>query len=235
MNSELQDALDDFARTLEEVEILLSSAEVCIGEEAKYAAYNKSALLLLSGKFENFAELIAEEYVFLVNKLNLRSSILPEAMRLHHTYSIISKLDKFKNLSQFDEVKKILTEIGSIWVSDINFNQLIIECKFAYGKHGEKELLKLFSPIGMSDVFAEVEVFIPGETIGDEQARKRVDFKGVFNSVINMRNNILHQDATPSLTHESIREYMLVFRDFAESLVNVLNNNLNNLVRVAGE
>ena len=114
-------------------------------------------------------------------------------------------------------------------MSDVAFNQLRIECKFAYGKHGEKELVKLFSPIGIEDVFTEVEVFIPGESLGDELTKKKVDFKGVFNSVMHMRNNILHQDASPSLTHESIREYKLAFQGFAEAVTNVLDNNLNTL------
>ena len=235
MNSELQDSLSDFLRTLEEVDILLSSAEECIHEETKYAAYNKSALLLLSGKFENFVETITEQYVFLVNKLNLRSSLLPEEMRLHHTYAIIDKLSKkSKNSSQSDEVKRMLSEIGSIWVSDTNFNQLNIDCKFAYGKHGESELVKLFKPIGIKDVFLEVEVFIPDSNSDDFSAEKRkVDFKGIFNSVMNMRNNILHQDASPSLTDKSIREYKLSFQSFAEAVTNKLDNNLNKLIEVA--
>ena len=235
MNSELQDSLSDFLRTLDEVDILLSSAEECIHEETKYAAYNKSALLLLSGKFENFVETITEQYVFLVNKLNLRSSLLPEEMRLHHTYAIIDKLSKkSKNSSQSDEVKRMLSEIGSIWVSDTNFNQLNIDCKFAYGKHGESELVKLFKPIGIKDVFLEVEVFIPDSNSDDFSAEKRkVDFKGIFNSVMNMRNNILHQDASPSLTDKSIREYKLSFQSFAEAVTNKLDNNLNKLIEVA--
>lgn len=231
MNSELQDSLSDFLRTLEEVDILLFSAEECIHEEAKYAAYNKSALLLLSGKFENFVEILTEQYVFLVNKLNLRSSLLPDEMRLHHTYAIIDKLSKkSKNSSQSDEIKRMLSEIGSIWVSDTNFNQLNIDCKFAYGKHGESELVKLFKPIGIKDVFSEVEVFIFDSSLDYDSTRKRVDFKGTFNSVMNMRNNILHQDASPSLTHKSVREYKLSFESFADAVTITLDNSLNKLI-----
>lgn len=233
MNVEFQSVLNEFLLTLEEVDILLSSAEACIGLEAKYAAYNKSALLLLSGKFENFVEIIAEEYVYLVNNLNLRSSLLPEAMRLHHTFSIIGELQRYKNTSQLAEVKKLLSEIGSIWVSDVSFDHLNIDCKFSYGKHGEKELMDLFSPIGIKDVFSEVEVFIVDEGIGDERTMKRVDFKGVFNSVMNMRNNILHQNASPNLTHGSIREYELIFQGFAKAVIDVMDTQLDALIAAA--
>lgn len=232
MNDQLLDVLNEFLGTLEEVEILLTSAEINIGEEIKYVTYNKSALLLLSGKFENFVELIAEQYVFLVNNLNLRSSLLPEIMRLHHTYSIITKLEKYQSTNQINDAKKVLSQIGTLWVTDHNFNKLEIECKFSYGKHGEKELTKLFSPIGISDVFVEVEVFIPNENLDDEKTKK-VDFKGIFNSVMNMRNNILHQDASPSLTHDSIRKYKLIFANFAEAITTLLDKNLQALIEIA--
>lgn len=237
MNPELQDTLNEFLLTLEEVDILLSSAEKSISEETKYATYNKSALLLLSGKFENFVELVAEEYIFLVNNLNLRSSLLPETIKLNHTYSIIKQLDKQLergiSLDESGTITRLLNEIGQIWVLDAAFNKLNINCKFSYGKHGEKELVKLFSPLGISDIFAEVEVSIPDENIGNEQTQKKVDVKGIFNSVMNMRNNILHQNASPSLTHKSVRDYKFALQGFAEAVCVVLDNKLNLLIDAA--
>ena len=193
--------------------------------------------MLLSGKFENFVELVAEEYIFLVNNLNLRSSLLPETIKLSHTYSIIKQLDKELERSiSSDEsgtITRLLNEIGQIWVLDAAFNRLNINCKFSYGKHGEKELIKLFLPLGISDVFAEVKVSIPDENIGNEQTQKKVDFKGVFNSVMHMRNNILHQNASPSLTHESVREYKFALQGFANAVCVVLDNKLNLLIDAA--
>lgn len=232
MNPELRGIGIDFLRTLEEVDILLTSAEVEIREEAKYAAYNKSALLLLASKFENFVEIAAEVYVYLVNGLNLRSSLVPESLKLHHTFSMVSKLENYKTKKSDNhtEIKELLGEIGTLWALDAQFNRLNVPCKFNYGKHGEKELVKLFSPIGIKDIFVEVDVYIPDESMGTEGTQKKVDFKGTFNSVVSMRNNILHQNASPNLTHEFIREQKLIFQNFAEALLTVLQGNLEHLL-----
>jgi hypothetical protein len=233
MNTDLHEILTDFLHTLKEVDVLLSSAEQCVTEEDKYPAFNKSALLLLSGKFENFVEVLTEEYISQVSSLNLRSSIVPEAMKLHHSYAILSKVDSHKNNGKLDEVKQILNEIGEMWTRDTSIGTLNIECKFSYGKHGDKELQKLLAPIGIRDVFADVDVYVVEESIGDEPATKKVDFRGAFNSVVHMRNNILHQNASPSLTHVTVREYKLVFQGFAQALVRVLDNTLDSLIGTA--
>jgi hypothetical protein len=229
MNEELQSVQDEFLLSLAEVDILLSSAEACTKDEAKYAAYNKSALLLLSGKFENFVEAVAEEYVFIVNNLNLRSSKIPDVMKLHHSYALLNKLENARKNGQ-DDAKKILEEIGAVWVTNVNFNKLDIECKFNYGKHGEKELKKLFIPIGIDDIFEAVEINFCKENVEDDEKLQKIDFKGVFNSVMNMRNNILHQNASPNLTLDRIREYQGIFKMFAAALVVLLDNYYTQLI-----
>lgn len=232
MHSDLEVVLNDFLNTLKEVDILLEAAESSVSEEIKYAAYNKSALLLLSGKFENFIESIAEQFVFIVNQLKLPSSLIPETMRLHHTLGMLNKIESYKNAGKSDEIKKILSAISPIWITDIEFNELKIECKFAYGKHGENELKKLFIPLGFEDIFIKVEVLIPDENIVDTAALKKIDFKGVFNSVMGMRNNILHQNASPNLNHQTVRDYQIVFKSFSNALVNVLDMEINSLSQV---
>lgn len=229
MHSDLEVVLNDFLSTLKEVDILLAAAESCVSEEIKYAVYNKSALLLLSGKFENFIESIAEQFVFIVNQLRLPSNLIPETMRLHHTLGMLNKIESYKNAGRSDEMKKIFSAISPIWITNIEFSELKIECKFTYGKHGENELKKLFIPLGFEDIFIQVKVYIPDENIVDTVALKRIDFKGVFNSVMGMRNNILHQNASPNLNHQTVREYQIVFKSFSNALVDVLDTQINSL------
>lgn len=235
MHSDLEVVLNDFMTTLEEVSVLLLAAEACTEEEVKYAAYNKSALLLLSGKFENFIEVLAEQYLYIVNGLKLRSSLIPKAMRIHHTLSMLDEIMDFRNAGKYDEIIKRFPNLNSLWVADVEFGDLRIECKFNYGKHGESELKQLFAPFGIDDIFSEVEVFIHDENASDGFSPKKIDFKGVFNSVMWMRNNILHQNASPSLTHRSIGEYKIVFESFSKTLIDSLDNKLNELIKVAGK
>jgi hypothetical protein len=149
-------------------------------------------------------------------------------LKLHHSYKSLEKLNIHINKNDVDEIKKRFYELGTIWVSNDNFGNLDIDCKFAYGKHGENEFRKLFNQLGINDVFQEINVFVPDETLGTD-TKTQIDFRGIFNSVIGMRNNILHQDATPSLTHSDIRKYKTIFQIFAEQLTITLDSQLSGI------
>ena len=86
--------------------------------------------------------------------------------------------------------------------------------------------------LGIEDVFLQVEVLIPDENMVDMTALKKIDFKGMFNSVMGMRNNILHQNASPNLTHDTVRKYQIVFESFSKALANVLDANINSLSHI---
>lgn len=234
MHSDLESVLSDFTSTLKEVSVLLIAAETCVEEEIKYATYNKSALLLLSGKFENFIEVLAEQYLYIVNSLKLRSSLIPKAMRIHHTLGMLDEIMDYRNAGKYDEIIKRFPNLSSLWVVDVEFDELRFECKFNYGKHGESELKQLFSPLGIDDVFSQIDVFIFDENTPDGSSLKKIDFKGVFNSVMWMRNNILHQNASPSLTHISVGEYKIVFENFSKALTDSLDKKLTELMETAG-
>ncbi len=226
MNADWESLLTDFIATLREVDILLVSAESSVADEVKHATFNKSALLLLSCKFENFVELLVEQYVYAINTFRLPSDRIPEPLRLHHTFQVLGKIEQQRNSGQIDVVKQAFCDIATLWITSNPFDQLTVDNKFAYGKHGEKELIKLFRPIGINDVFAEIEVNVHDDTSENGADFKRVDFKGMFNSVMNMRNNILHQNATPSLTPGTIRDYKIAFECFSENIVAKLSASL---------
>lgn len=225
MNIEF-DSFADFYSSLEEVEVLIESAEANADDERKYVTYNKSAVLLLAGKFENFVESLAEEYIYFVNSFNLRVDYIPQPLRLQHTIKILRKLENFRQSNNVDEILAHITELGSLWGSQQNFGTLSVECKFSYGKHGGKELEKLFANIGIQNIFEQVKVYRIQETLLADNTKLEVDVKTIFNSVTNIRNNILHQDATPNLTIESIKEYKLTLQDFAKALALHLKDEL---------
>jgi hypothetical protein len=176
------------------------------------------------GKFESFVEMFCEIFVFEVNQKNLPSDRIPDVLRIHHTQSKMVKLSQHFDRSEYEEAAKLLTQVGQIWATSNKFGGLSIPSKLSFGKHGEHELVKLFRPIGINDVFEVVEVWTLDE---DAATRTKVDFRGVFNSVTYMRNNILHEDATPTLTHRSIAEQKGIFVQFSESLVEELDRRLS--------
>jgi hypothetical protein len=69
------------------------------------------------------------------------------------------------------------------------------------------------------DIFDVIKLTEKLETVSVEALiDKPIDFKGVFNSVTAMRNNILHADASPNLNTNQIREFRRHFENFAIKL-----------------
>lgn len=76
---------------------------------------------------------------------------------------------------------------------------------FSYGKHGQSEIESLFERHGLG-------VFI--------KTRSSQDCLKVMNSLISIRNNVIHQDATPGTTHQTIIDHknnILEFIAFLEA------------------
>jgi len=213
------DALGDFCDSLREIDILCDAAQVAQADQRKYSAFNKAALLLIAGKFETFSESIVEEFVFKLNALSLPSHSIPDAIRLHHTFYALRSLDKVRNRQAQKEAISLFCSLGKLWASEEACSILKVESKFSFGQHGEAELIKLFEKVGVGDVFEVITLSESLETVSTETPiNSVVDFRGIFNSVTNMRNNILHQDASPNLNTDLIRKYRQYFEVFAGRL-----------------
>ena len=219
MENKSFEAANDFFQSLEEIQTLLVLAEEHSEDEAKLGILLKSALVMLGGKFEAFAEEIAEEFVFEVNSLELKSDAVPLPLKVHHTLGAIKVTDQYKNKDRIVDAEKLFTEIAKLWHENSDAPKLKIECKFNYGKHGENELIKLFWNIGIEDIFDYIIIEEDHETILlDNPEKVRIDFRADFNSLVKIRNNILHQDSAPELTLQKIQNWSKLMKMFAETL-----------------
>lgn len=190
----------EFAFALHEVGILVNDATHNQSNLDKYRVYNKSAVVLLCGKFESFIENFLEEFLSLILEFQSNQRILP-SIKEHLSDVIIEKANNSKNFStKKDYYESIIKLFGTTesfcqgFVGVTNFN---------YGKHGEKELKKLLARFGFEPFYS---------------APENQSFFVQFNSLNNIRNNILHQDATPSLTHDDILIHIENIRTFATKL-----------------
>jgi hypothetical protein len=218
--------LPTFRSTLAEVDALLALAADNEEDETRYAATNKAAILLLTGKFESFAELLAAEFIYHINALNPSPGAIPLALRLGHTVDAIGELGLLlQHEHKREKAVEKLVELGALWGRDDPFVVLNVDCKFSYGAHGEAELRKLFAKIGFDDVFAEVLISEEVESMGASDSNP-VDFRGCFNSVTNLRNNILHHDATAELTWGAVRKHRDTFEQYAEALTRAASERL---------
>ena len=190
------------------------------------SACKKSALLLLTAKFENFVETVAEDYINKINTLEITSDKIPDILLVNHTFQALEKIENIKHKQ--GEAIQTFKELSNIWSTADTAVALRIKCKFNYGKHGGNQLKKIFAIIGIEDIFSEVKVLQRQESLL-EDVEEEIDIKGSFNSVTGLRNNIIHQDASPNIGIESVEQYTEHLKLFAEELIDYLEEKINEL------
>jgi hypothetical protein len=218
---------DGFAKTLVEVELLLREAEDAApgtpqANEPKFAVMNKSALLLLTGKFEAFLEGAAEDFLFAINQVGARARHLPVRILLEHSIRAVQDAEQKLNNGDMDAMRSTFVALGRYWVDLDPCANLNISCKFNYGKHGEGEVIRLFKRMGIDDVFTKITIIDDAVEVYEGDTPPLLDLKGMVNSLTGMRNNILHQDETPNLTTASLRKQSVALQHFATALVAAL-------------
>ncbi len=224
------EATQELSSSLIEVESLITLAEAEETPGATFSALLKAALVLLAGKFEAFCENIMEEYIYNLNSLGALSSDIPVAIRAHHSSVLVKDLDRFIGMGNHERIEIKLSEVAKLWSPSEYAPNVSVRCEFSYGKHGEKELIKLFSRIGIPDVFESAAVYRKQESLYEQEVVDlKIDFKGTFNSVTNIRNNILHQDESPGLTIDQLREYKSFILAFSSSLEEALSTELKSI------
>lgn len=216
------DAVNDFRVALREVEILLLSTPPAAsdGMGDGESVLIKSALLLLAAKVECFLEAVLEEYCARWIGVDINS--IPKAIKLHASRNIFMNSAIAENeFLEENKAEAIWRSITSLWSGSDICSALQLDTKLAFGKHGEKEVCRMFKRIGLGDVFNQCKI----EDESDSMAVSGSAFSvaGDFNSLINLRNNIIHTDATPSLTRGDVSRYTYRMMAFALKLDVVLS------------
>lgn len=223
------DSFLEFTNGLKEVKVLTLSAQENEDETLKYLTFNKSAILLLMAKFESFIEHTIEEYVEIINNMNICMSNLPEVLKINHSlYAIEKNKDILEHKHKTKEQIKLFEDLGKVWNSNKIIKKFSINTKFSYGKHGEKDLIKIFQNLGIEDIFKCIKIYEKSASLVEDKCYE-IDFKSKFNSLVNLRNNITHEDATPTLTNLDLNNYERYLESFSNELIKFLNKNLINL------
>lgn len=221
------DSTTAFEKTLAEVEILLAEADRSADNEPKIAVMNKSAVLLLTGKFETFLESVAEDFLFAINSLGCHGRHVPLRLLAEHSVKAVQNLGQKLNSGELDAVRKAFSAISRLWSDRVPCTGLAVPCRFNYGRHGEDEIVKLFRRLGVDDIFEQVVVHEATREVYDSEETQQVDIRGLVNSLTGLRNNILHEDASPSLTSTTIRQQSMSLREFAGGLERLLQGVLD--------
>jgi hypothetical protein len=209
---------------LAEVDTLLGLARQASSDkdEDSYSLFLKCALLLLMAKFECFLEEVASEYIELLKRLNPPRTTLPLDLSVNYVLRRLSDLETLYRTNKTNEYPDRINEISEFW-TDKNSSCLEVSCQFNYGKHGEKEVEKLLKRIGIADPF---DRFAVSEREIGKESDSIVDVAGTIQSLTAIRNNVLHQNATPTLTDVLLDEQKKCLSIFAAKLVEHLDGSL---------
>ena len=222
------ESLNKFYIALREVIILIKRSQK---EENKYRKISniflKSALILLSSKFEAFLENLINEYIYFINEN--KDKQIPDILKVQHTKEIIGSLDScFKNTTIKNNRKKIIEsmkDLSLIWQNSKSFKPIKISNKFNYGKHGSNAIIKLFNRIGFDDIINEIEITETIKTI-DGETEAIIDFRAKINELIQKRNTIIHNDSSILFTKEDLINHIKYLKQFSKKIVNKLDEKL---------
>lgn len=177
----------------------------------------KAAILLLSAKLESFMEQIVEEYCFQLGKLELASERIPLTIRACASKQYLENyvLTALES-GDGEKCEKSMRSLSQLWVDGCVPREVKVDASFSYGKHGEKEIRRLFSRIGVSDVFSDCLVPDTAEALDDPEEKEPISAAPDINALTGYRNYIIHNDGTPNVTHVQIRRYRDRVFAFAE-------------------
>lgn len=232
--AEKLETAEEFTKTLAEVDLLLFAADEAApgkpgANELTFAVMNKSALLLLTGKFEAFLEGAAEDFLFALNQVGAKGRDVPVRILAEHSVKAVREMENKLNSGDFEEIQRTFVSLARYWIDLDPCSNLSVSCKFNYGKHGEAEVSKLFKRLGIADVFESVTIVDETVEVYEGGSPPLLDVKGMINSLTGIRNNILHQDETPNLTTGNLRKQSASLQRFATALVSALQGVVDDL------
>lgn len=197
-------ATDEFHEAIKEIQLLINYSKRNQRDALKYKAFNKAATVLLCAKFESFIENFLEEYAYELICNSTNKTLCKELFE-YIIDDIIKYLEDTKNNKEKrkQHINKLVDLCSSNEIENLDFYRQHINSKLKMGKHGQKEIERLLTNFGF------------GEIIGTPTI---VDFFRQFNSLNSIRNNIIHEDATPSLTHTDVQNYLYIVNSFVRQI-----------------
>ena len=186
------DSIDHIRNNIVEINTILNYARQNQADIQKYQMFNKIAVVLLCTKFEVFLEDFMDEHSRMVVQGHTNTSI-PSKMKDTYIDTAVISASGVKNKtirnSFLQSLMTLLKNDGSSIASIMNIRP---STKFAFGKHGQKEIESMFERHGLG-------TFVKS---ADAQADLRL-----MNSLFSIRNNVIHEDASPGLTHQTIESH----------------------------
>lgn len=193
---------DDFRGKLSEIDVLIKYARTNQRSLDKYKLFIKISIVLMCSHFEVFVEAFLAEHIDVLKKC-YNSKNLPQYMKDNYINDTLTYYKKIASPSKKQlPLKALFLLHGDTAMSMNSLNNLILDVKYGFGKHGQEETSRLLKKFGF-------ERFVNSS-----------DYQEAFNeinSAISIRNNIIHEGTAPTLSLEDVIKYKNGFLKFANS------------------
>lgn len=213
------ECFNDFKNALSEINILLSYSKRHSKDSNpnEYQLFNKMSVILLCTCFESFIESFIDDLSCTIkNRTNNKN--IPDFMKANYKDDSLCAYFDPKNKKEQNKILTDLIRLLSKETIEMKYlSNLKLKTRFNYGKHGEKEIKKLFEKFGLKDFCntEEISLLIPK-----------------LNGLISIRNNVIHENAAPNLTFSDIKDYKTAVTDFINHLQDFIIKNQINIFNV---
>lgn len=204
------DSIDQIRSNISEINIMLDYSKQNQTDIKKYQMFNKVAVIMLCTKVEVFLEEFMDEHSRMIIQGHTNTS-LPTKIKDIFVETAVSNASGVKKKNDRNSfLQSLMTLLKDDGCPISNITNIRPSTKFSCGKHGQKEIESLFKRHGL-------EQFI--RTIDAQNYLRKM------NSLFAIRNNVIHEDACPSLTHQTIEDHIENILDFVKLIEEYIKKN----------
>ena len=177
------DSIDQIRSNISEIDTILSYAQQNLANIRNYQMFNKIAVVLLCTKFEVFLEDFVDEHSRTILQGHTNLSI-PAGMKDNYIENAVTNAAGVKNKTIRNAyLQSLLTLLKNDGASISSLTNIRPSTKFAYGKHGQAEIEKLFGKHGLETFIKSVE---PNEEKNENEILDGIDEKYIGELVNNI-------------------------------------------------
>ena len=217
----------DFDESINEVVYLNNIAQKDADNDK---IFFKVIILLLCAKLEKFVKDSTNEYISLLLSMNLTKEALPPLFVnevIKNEIQIISE----KTVERYivNERDKERSKVFSlIWDPKFILKNLEKEdFVVSISNNGTTVFKDTYKKIGFPDIISNLSDYKQETDIGGLSTFTAYSVTENINKVIKLRHEIIHDDATPSITKNDIDLYVAIFKNFVEQIDYVLTQKIH--------
>ncbi len=179
---------------------------------------------------EVFIERLSKPFTKECNNLTVKK--LPTRIKLEHSKLILKQLnDKISYSEKHSDCERLFSELNRVWnKKDEHKIKLNFDLKFKSGKHGDKEIIKIFEKIGIDNILSKIKIEEKSEGILDSEI-KYIDIEIFIQELVEKRNLAIHQGVNLAVNYskKNIAEKIYTTKRILQEINKILDNHITYL------